>query len=150
MYGWFPMSNHNPSILNWNVRGLNCPNRRATIRETIAATPCHIICIQESKMADIDQFVVSSLGGLRHGSFAHRPASGTRGGILILWDDDVVKLANIHFGQFTLSADVQLANSDVMFKLTTVYGPTRSNLKDIFFQELISEKPNAGDRKSVV
>lgn len=127
------MNNHNLSILNWNVRGLNCPNRRATIRETIAATPCHIIYIQETKMTDIGQFVVSSLGGLRHGSFAQRPADGTRGGILILWDDDDVKLSNIHFGQFTLSANVQLANSDVVFKLTTVYGPTRSNLKEAFF-----------------
>jgi hypothetical protein len=35
---------------------------------------------------------------------------------------------------------------DISFKLTTVYGPTWGNLKDVFFAELIAVKPNAGTR----
>lgn len=43
-----------------------------------------------------------------------------------------------------LSAMVTIVESSTSFKLTTVYGPTRSNLKDSFFQEMISQKPLDG------
>ena len=41
---------------------------------------------------------------------------------------------------------ITLVNSTPSFELTSVYGPTRSNLKDAFFQELLSEKPKQGTR----
>ena len=133
-------------ILNWNVRGLNCPNRRATIRETVAATPCHLVCLQETKLEHVDPFMASSLGGQRLKGFAQRPATGTRGGILLLWDEDLVEVKDINTGTFFLSAIITITRTDTSFKFTTVYGPTRSNLKDIFFQELIYEKPTPGTR----
>ena len=102
------MTEHNLTILNWNVRGLNCPNRRSIVHETIAATPCHIDCLQESKMENVDSFTAAHIGGQRLKSFAQRPADGTRGGILLLWDEDVVQLSNVHFGIYYLSALVTL------------------------------------------
>lgn len=148
----FQMTEHNLTILNWNVRGLNCPNRRSTVHETIAATPCHIVCLQESKMENVDSFTAAHIGGQRLKSFAQRPADGTRGGILhggilLLWDEDVVQLSNVHFGTYYLSALVTLrsqTDNSTSFKLTAVYGPTRGNLKDAFFGELVSEKPPPG------
>lgn len=50
------------------------------------------------------------------------------------------------FGAFFLFAKVTIASSGTSFKLTSVYGPTRSNLKDAFFQELAQEKPPTGDK----
>lgn len=73
-----------PSILNWNVRGLNCPSRRAAVQETIAATPCNLVCLQETKLAAVDPFLAAFLGGQRLKSFAEKPADGTKGGILLL------------------------------------------------------------------
>ena len=142
----FNMHDQDLSILNWNVRGLNCPNRRATIRETVAATPCHLVCLQETKLEHVDPFMASSLGGQRLKGFAQRPATGTRGGILLLWDEDLVEVKDINTGTFFLSATITIIRIATSFKFTTVYGPTRSNLKDIFFQELISEKPTPGTR----
>lgn len=94
--------NESLSILNWNVRGLNCPNRRATIHETIAATPCNLVCLQEMKLATIDQFTTSFLGGQRLKSFAMKPADGTKGGILLLWNEDHLKVDNIAIGTFCI------------------------------------------------
>ncbi|XP_044389289.1 uncharacterized protein [Triticum aestivum] len=140
------MLDQNLSILCWNVRGLNCPDRRATIHETITATPCHIVCLQETKLQNVDPFIASFLGGHRLKSFAQRPSVGTRGGILLLWDEHFVKIQDVNIGAFFLSAKVSLSSSGESFKLTTVYGPTRSNLKDGFFQELVSEKPHPGEK----
>jgi exonuclease III len=138
----------NLSILCWNVRGLNCPNRRAAVHETIAASSCQLVCIQESKLQSIDPFIAAYLGGQRLKSYAQRPAAGTRGGILLLWDEDAVEVSNVQIGEYFLSATVAPKNTDAnkIFKLTTVYGPTRSNHKDAFFQELTSQKPAIGTK----
>ena len=142
------MLENNLSILCWNVRGLNCPNRRATVHETIAASSCHLVCIQDSKLQNVDPFVATYLGGQRLKNFAQRPADGTKGGILLLWDESTVSVTDVQMGVYFLSASVALKNTSdpKTFKLTTVYGPTRSNNKDAFFLELSSQKPPPGTR----
>uniref|UniRef100_A0A453PU51 Endonuclease/exonuclease/phosphatase domain-containing protein n=1 Tax=Aegilops tauschii subsp. strangulata TaxID=200361 RepID=A0A453PU51_AEGTS len=132
------------NFLCWNVRGLNCPGRRATVHEMIVSTTCHIVCLQETKLDDVDQFGASSLGGHRLRNFAQRPALGTRGGILVLWDEATIGLSNVSISEFCLSADVQIQACGTTFKLTTVYGPTTSSRKDDFFAELLTHKPVAG------
>lgn len=133
-------------LLNWNVRGLNRPDRRSAVHETVAATPCNIVCLQETTLAAVDPFVASFLGGQRLKSFAERPANGTKGGILLLWNADSIKVDSISTGTFFISAMITLVNSTTSFKLTSVYGPTRSNLKDAFFQELLCQKSQQGTR----
>ena len=127
------MEDNNLCILNWNVRGLNCPDRRSTVHETIASTSCNIVCLQETKLAAVDPFIATFLGSHRLKSFTERPANGTRGGILLLWNEDLVKIDNVSFGDFFLSAMVTIIGSNTSFQITTVYGPTRGNLKDAFF-----------------
>ncbi|KAE8789924.1 hypothetical protein D1007_35892 [Hordeum vulgare] len=72
-----------------------------------------------------------------------------RGGILLLWDTSFVQLSNVQSGAYILSATVALCSNNhdstnTSFKVTIVYGPTRSNLKDAFFDELVSKKPSVG------
>ena len=130
------MSSLNLSVLNWNVRGLNCTHRRTTVNESIDASVCHLACLQESKLEVVDASTAAFLGGYRLKGFAQRPTIGMRGGILLLWNEDHVQVQNVHFGDYTLSAQITIINTDTSFKLTTVYGPTRNNLKDTFFQEM--------------
>ena len=62
----------------------------------------------------------------------------------MLWDDHLVEMSNITASTFCLSAMVRIRESEVQYKLTTVYGPTASSRKDAFFAELISQKPPNG------
>lgn len=141
----FDMLAQNFNILCWNVRGLNCPNRRATVHETISSSQCHIACLQESKLANVDQFTASFLGGYRLQNFAQRPATGTRGGILLLWDDSTVHCLDLVLGEFCLSAKVMIRASNESFRITTVYGPSTSSRKDAFYAELLALKPPLGE-----
>jgi exonuclease III len=136
----------NINIMNWNPRGLNCPKRRDVVSDLVASSSCQIVCLQESKMEHVDAFTAAHLGGHRLRQYAQRPAIGTRGGILLLWDDSKVMASNITQGSFFLSATMSIVGSDITFKLTTVYGPTRANLKDAFFAEIVAEKPPPGTR----
>jgi hypothetical protein len=100
-------------------------------------------------MEAIDQYTAAQLGGFRLRQFVQRPTIGTRGGILLLWDDAVVQATDVSIG-VSLSATIKIINSDVSYKLTTVYGPTRGNLKDAFFAELVATKPCPGTRWLVI
>jgi exonuclease III len=72
------------NILGWNVRGLNDQDRKDTVHETIAASSCHIVCLQETKLECIFAFDACYIGGNRLLSFAKRPANGTRGNYFAL------------------------------------------------------------------
>lgn len=82
-------------MLSWNVWGLNCPTRWSTINTTIATSSCQIVCLQETKLDNVDRFTATFLGGNRLCGYAQKLADGTRGGILLLWDDSLVDLSNI-------------------------------------------------------
>jgi exonuclease III len=132
------------NILCWNVRGLNDPDRCSTVNEIVATSTCHIVCLQETKLESVSPADAYFIGGNRLKSFAEKPAVGTRGGILLLWDETVVRISNIHVSEFSLSATVFVINSGEEFKLTTVYGPSTSTRKDEFFNELRGLKPLGG------
>ena len=118
------------------------------VHEIIVASSCDLVCIQESKLQNVDPFVAAYLGGQRLKNFAQRPADGTKGEILFLWDDVVVSVTDVQMGVYFLSASVTLKNTSDQksFKLTMVYGPTRNKNKDAFFLELTSQKPPTGTR----
>jgi len=104
-----------------NVRGLNQQAQRDTVHQLIAATSCNIACLQETKLSQICQYDASYLGGHRLSQFAYKPASGpsqTRGGIIILWNECRVSCTDITIGEFHVSANVQLKDSDASFLLT--------------------------------
>jgi exonuclease III len=131
------------NILGWNTRGLNDQDRRDTVHETISSSSYHIVFLQETKLQNLSLLDACHIGGNRLKGFADRPAVGTRGGILLLWDETVVALSNVLASEFCVSADVHILNSngDGDFRITGVYGPTASDRKDDFFAELIAQKP---------
>jgi exonuclease III len=112
------------SIADWNTRGLNDQGRKDTVHAFLSDTSCHIACIQETKLDQLDQQTASYIGGFRLRSFAHRPALGTRGGILLLWNDEHVDISNIHIGTHLISANVSVRARGTTFKLSMVYGPS--------------------------
>lgn len=76
------MISHDISILNGNVRGLNCPNKRAIVNETIIVSTWHIACIQESKLKFVDVMTNAFLGGYRLEGFANALLLARVGGSL--------------------------------------------------------------------
>ena len=42
------------NFLSWNVRGLNCTDRCSTVNATIASSSCHVVCLQGTKLDNVD------------------------------------------------------------------------------------------------
>jgi len=53
-----PMSEH---ILNWNVRGLNSRARRCVVRDLATQQRASILCLQETKVAQLTVNMISDL-----------------------------------------------------------------------------------------
>lgn len=81
------------NIICWNVRVLNTlATRRMTVHEALTSTTCHLACLQETILEMIDQVLALYLGGHNLCSYAHyKPVVGTRGGILLLWNDGFIE-----------------------------------------------------------
>ena len=81
----------NPQILCLNVRGLNNPAKRKAVREFISSVKCNMVCLQETKLDVIDQYMMMQCIGPSLDGFAYPPAHETRGGILLAWDKTVME-----------------------------------------------------------
>lgn len=67
-------------LLNWNVRGLNNPIRRDAVRDMVSSTRATIVCLQETKLQNIDDGMVrSTLGAQFVDNYSYLPAQGVRG-----------------------------------------------------------------------
>ncbi|KAF0930695.1 hypothetical protein E2562_034635 [Oryza meyeriana var. granulata] len=73
----------------------------------------------------MDDGLARYLGGYKLDSHATKPARGTRGGILLLWNSSTLSINDIWLGRFSLTAKVKILHCGMEFLLTAVYGPTR-------------------------
>lgn len=85
---------YNLRVVFWNVRGLNCPAKRAAIRSVISDASLSIVCMQESKFDFVSSVVITETLGPLYDGFFFLPASGTRGGIILAWRSSEVTVAN--------------------------------------------------------
>jgi hypothetical protein len=68
-----------------------------------------------------------------------------KGEILLMRNVDYVEVTNITIKRFSVSADVELKNSNTSFLITTVYSQTRDSHKPTFLRELRRIiRPNEG------
>jgi exonuclease III len=112
----------------------------------LADNICQIACLQETKLRSIDSTLASFLGAYRLNNFAYKPVVGTKGGILLLWNDTSIDLTNVSIRRFSISADATLRHSMTTFRIMAVYGPARRPEKEAFLQHLRNIKPTAGSR----
>jgi exonuclease III len=132
------MNQKDLQLISWNVRGLNAAARFLAVYETIAATPCHRACLQETKLHTIDQPLAAFLRAYKLTRFAYKPVIGTKGGILLLWNDAKIDVSNIWLGRFSILADVTLGLRMTSFSITGVYDPSKREEKIAFLSHLCS------------
>ena len=89
--------------------------------------------------------MVSDIGGNWMRDTVVLSALGSRGGIAIFWNRDIVSISSQAVVQFSIAAIVSLVNSTTSFVLTTVYGPSDGTNKEAFFDELARSAPPSSE-----
>ncbi|XP_070007559.1 uncharacterized protein [Nicotiana sylvestris] len=110
-------------VISWNVRGLNDKKKREIIKSQVQNWRADIICMQETKVeGDIEEIIRQICGG-RWVRYASLEASGTRGGILMLWDCRVWKGEVLQTGAYTLTCKFDALLQNFQCHITGVYAP---------------------------
>lgn len=112
------------NVLIWNVRGLNDAAHRDAVRHLVTAERISLVCLQETKLADANDFFASQLlgAGFDH---AELQAAETRDDILVAWKSSVWSFSNISAHTYSLSGRLKCLADDMEMWLTVVYGPSR-------------------------
>ncbi len=96
------------------------------------------MCLQETKLAEIDLQLVRSLWGNSYVDWEMLLANGTAGGVLLLWDRRVLERVDSVVCQFSVSYLWKSLTDDMEWLGTGLYGPTADGLRHGLWDELRS------------
>lgn len=128
-------------ILSWNVNGLNDFNKRDIIKSLVRKWKVDILCLQETKLQEWNAVLIHHIWGNRWAAWVELKASGTRGGVIVLWDKRRWKCVDSQGGSYSLSHvcwRVCRKNSDGVSR--GVYGPHTNPERREMWHELAAIK----------
>ncbi|XP_060216839.1 uncharacterized protein LOC132644270 [Lycium barbarum] len=111
------------NIVSWNVRGLNCAKKRNMIKNILLTWKADVVCFQEMKVEGEITEIVKDVWGNRWVSYVQLEASGTRGGIVIMWDRRVWEGTLSSVGAYSVSCSFSGIDEDFNWHITGVYAP---------------------------
>jgi exonuclease III len=122
-------------IISWNIRGLNGHSKQKMLRDLIIAEKPDIMMLQETKCAteDMDKLLPYCW---KQGKGISTVATGTAGGLALLWNPSSVTLEKNFTTKWSISAAYRLIGSNKPGYLTNVYGPASSRDKQAFLRNL--------------
>jgi exonuclease III len=114
------------------------------VSDLVRDTGSTIVCLQETKLHNVDVLVVSRIIGQNFAnSFAVLLASQTRGGVLLATNVNFFEISSIQLSTHTIIATLTMRADATRWKITVVYGPQRDDDKLEFLQELRNINPSA-------
>ena len=126
----------NPSsILIWNARSLNQNSRCNVVSDVIRSSNAPVVCLQETKIAIMNQRIFLSVFGTAYDKYVELPADGTRGGILIAWKSNICQILASRVDNYSISVQFEEQEGRNWW-FTGVYGPQDDVDKIAFLQEL--------------
>ena len=69
----------NTTLMSWNVHGLNERAHRDNVHMLVDDVRPSIVCLQETKLNVISEYLVFAMLGMNFTEFTYLPASNTRG-----------------------------------------------------------------------
>ena len=126
------------NLIAWNVRGLNCPNKRGDVKWVLRSFTFDVAILQESKLDVVSRQVVISLWGRRPSEWLYLPSVGHSGGIIVIWDPQVLELGESRIGSFSVCCTCTFKSLEDNFEwgLIGVYGANDDYLQRALFKEL--------------
>ena len=119
-------------ILSWNVRGANDRDKRKVIKLVIKSQRVDVVCVQETKIKEMNTGLVRSLGVGRHLDWRAINSREVAGGVLVFWVNRLVELVEVEEGMFSISCWFKNCVDGLMWVFTGVYGPVCSRDREDF------------------
>ena len=122
-------------ILCWNVRGLNDFEKRKLIKGVVRNQKLDLVCLLETKVKEMSQQMVNSVGVGRFLNWASVDARGVVGG-LFFWDNRVLEILKVESEGYSISVHFRNCADGFSWIFSGVYGPVIGSEKEDFCEDL--------------
>jgi len=123
-------------ILSWNVRGVNESSKRSTIKSLIQKWKVDVLCLQETKVENWSTTWIQQIWGNRWADWATLEASGTRGGIIIIWDKRQWVKTDTLQGSYSISCMLESIQEEFRWCFSGIYGPHTDSEREEMWHEI--------------
>ena len=123
-------------ILSWNVRGANDRDKRKVIKLVIKSQRVDVVCVQETKIKEMNMGLVRSLGVGRHLDWKIDNSRGVTRGILVFWDNIMIELVDLEEGDFLISCQFKNCVDGLVWVFTGVYVTVCSRDREDLWEKL--------------
>ncbi|GAU49673.1 hypothetical protein TSUD_91110 [Trifolium subterraneum] len=123
-------------IISWNIRGLGGVEKRKEVRKLVGDLNPLIVCIQETKLQNCEDFLCVSLSGSSPYAFSFQPSVGAAGGLLTLWDPAEIEMWSTASSEDVLWCHGRFSKTDEEFFLANVYAPCEAGAKQVLLDSL--------------
>lgn len=111
------------NIISWNVRGLNDARKRLLIKSLLHNWKADVFCFQETKLQGDIREIIKDLWSNRWVKYVQLEASGTRGGIILMWDSRLWDGEICETGTYCITCKFVGKTQDLSWHMTGVYAP---------------------------
>lgn len=117
-------------------RGFGSPDKRVVVKNLIFQYNIDVVCLQESKLSHPSSSCLLALGSLRLKQWKVLSTSGSAGGILVGWNDNMFHKISSWVDVFSVSVVLENGRDGFQWMLTSVYGPSNYPVNLALWSEL--------------
>jgi len=132
-------------IISYNVRGLGGGEKRVEVRRLVEEKNPFVLCIQESKLGFVDDFLVKSIWGNATFGFSFQPSVGASGGLVTVWDSSLVDVWSSMIFAHALVIIGRVILTGEIIVVFNVYAPCEPVPKKELWERLVPVILSKGD-----
>ncbi|XP_058758687.1 uncharacterized protein LOC131631944 [Vicia villosa] len=125
-------------LISYNIRGLGGLAKKKEVQNLIGRQRPTFICIQETKLENIDRNLCLFIWGSNDFDFAFKPSNGRSGGILAIWDKNFLSIRITHVLEYALWLEGEWGMGRNVVSLVTVYAPCDRRSKSALWSDLLN------------
>ena len=127
-------------LMSWNVRGIHYPDKRMVIKSMVRKHKPNLVCFQETKMKEMSDRIVRSLGIGKNLGWVSLDARGSTCGVLVMWDKRVLEGLEVEVGSFSISCRFRNCEEGFAWVFSGLYGPIKGRERRELWEELAAVK----------
>lgn len=125
-------------IISWNVRGLGCQIKWASVKKVIRQSRADIVLLQETKLSVVSDIIVKEVWGYSSARWMCCESVGASRGILLIRNRKNFIARDQWVGSYSMSVLLEDVGRKGIWMFTSVYGPKDRSQHQWFWDELNS------------